>query len=96
MTLTETRKEYARLAAMDKAFYVATDVALIVERDPAAIRAQAHEAPHKLGFPVVVTGRHVTIPRAAFLDYIERNVLGLRQSQLRPQRSIDCGELEPF
>lgn len=76
MTIDKARSEYARLAAMNKTFYVATDVALIVERDPAAIRAQAHEEPHKLGFPVVVTGRHVTIPRAAFLDFVARNVLG--------------------
>ena len=38
--------------------------------NPQSIRAQAKEAPELLGFPVIVIGSRVLIPRRAFLAYI--------------------------
>lgn len=36
-----------------------------------AINQQAHADPSKLGFPVIITGRRVKIPREAFIRYFE-------------------------
>lgn len=49
----------------------AEEIAPILGCKAHSIRVQAHADPRKLGFPVVVTGRRVRIPRARFLEYIE-------------------------
>lgn len=40
--------------------------------DPAYIRTAARTRPELLGFPVVLIGNRVKIPRAAFVRYMER------------------------
>lgn len=47
-----------------------TDVASILHCDPQCIRAQAHRDPSKLGYPVIVIGHRVRIPRKPFLAYL--------------------------
>lgn len=47
----------------------AAQIAEVLESDPADIRLQAKEDPSKLGFPVVVIGSRVKIPRRAFLAF---------------------------
>jgi len=49
----------------------ASDIAPILECDPHSIRIQAHSNPNMLGYPVIVIGRRVRIPRIPFLLYIE-------------------------
>ena len=39
--------------------------------NPQSIRAQAKEAPEMLGFPVIVIGSRVLIPRRAFIQFIQ-------------------------
>jgi hypothetical protein len=43
----------------------------ILGASPQAIRIQARTAPEKLGFPVVVIGQRVKIPRLPFIAFVE-------------------------
>lgn len=58
------------IKAMTSDFITAADIAKIVGSDPQCIRAQAQQDKSKLGFPVVVIGRRVRIPRLPFIAYI--------------------------
>ena len=51
-----------------------TDVAEVLGCGAHTIRVQAHEYPENLGFPVIVTGSRVRIPRKAFLRFIGEEV----------------------
>ena len=59
------------LKSWEKDFVYADDVKTIVGVDPSSIRKQAHEDPSKLGFPVMVCGSVVRIPRKPFIKFIE-------------------------
>ena len=59
------------LRISEKIFLSAVEVSKIIKADPADIRKQAHADHRKLGFPVVVCGRRVKIPRQAFLHFLE-------------------------
>ena len=63
MTLDEIRRS-------DKHFLLASEVAEVLGTNPNTIRLQAHCAPEMLGFPVIVMGRRVKIPRLPFLEFI--------------------------
>lgn len=63
MTISEMQK-------LSKAFLNAADIAPVLNCDPQCIRAQAHIDPSKLGYPVIVTGRRIRIPRIPFLEYL--------------------------
>lgn len=52
-------------------YLTAADVAAILHCDPQLLRQQAHQNPHALGFPVIIIGRRVRIPRAAFVRFME-------------------------
>lgn len=64
MTLEEIR-------ASTKEILTCADVAPILMANPATIHGQAVERPELLGFPVIVAGRRVKIPRRAFLKFME-------------------------
>lgn len=59
----------AEIEACGKDMLIPTDVAPIFPCDPHSIRLQAHDDPTKLGFPVIVVGCRVYIPRDGFLNY---------------------------
>jgi len=59
-----------RLERMDKPLLTTADIAPILGCNPYAINLQAHRDPRMLGFPVIVTGRRVRIPREAFLAFL--------------------------
>jgi len=59
-------------------FFTPADIAPLLHCDPQQIRIQARHDPNKLGFPVIVTGRRVRIPRKPFLHY-----LGIAEHTLR-------------
>lgn len=59
----------AEVEASTKEFLTAADVAPVMRSDPHAIRIAAHERPELLGFPVIVIGSRVRIPRQGFLAY---------------------------
>lgn len=52
-------------------FLLASDVAPVLKVAPQSIRMQAKVDPAKLGFPVVVAGRQVRIPKDAFIKWIK-------------------------
>lgn len=54
-----------------KIYLIPDEIAEIMEADPASIRRQAQDDPSKLGFPVVVIGTRVKIPRAGFLFFLK-------------------------
>lgn len=64
MTLRQIRES-------DKIYLTAADIADIVESDASSIRRQAQEDPGKLGFPVIVIGNRVKIPREGFLYFLQ-------------------------
>lgn len=67
MTATEALR---RAQTTDKVMLTPSDVAPILGCEPYAINIQAHEDPSKLGFPVIITGRRIRIPKGPFLAYI--------------------------
>lgn len=47
-----------------------TDVAPVLKCNPATLHMQAIEQPWRLGFPVIVMGNRVKIPRKPFLNFM--------------------------
>lgn len=60
----------ADIEKIDKNMLTCTDIADYLGFNPNSIRLQAREDPTLLGFPVVVAGTRVQIPKAGFLQYI--------------------------
>lgn len=67
---------YEEIRASTKEILTCADVAPILMANPATIHGQAVERPELLGFPVIVAGRRVKIPRRAFLKFMEGEVSG--------------------
>jgi hypothetical protein len=63
------RMTLEEIEAIDKTMLLATDVAPFLECDDGVIRWQAQNEPEKLGFPVIVMGSRVKIPKEGFLFY---------------------------
>lgn len=57
------------LEAVEKDFLTAADIAPVLGIDPHDIRVQAQVDAGKLGFPVIVTGSRVRIPKEGFIYY---------------------------
>ena len=55
----------------EKEILTCADVAPLLGANPATIHGQAMEWPEMLGFPVIVAGRRVKIPRRAFIKFME-------------------------
>jgi hypothetical protein len=55
----------------DAMFLLAKDVAPIIGTNANHIQDQAHEDPDKLGFPVIVHGSRVKIPRMGFIYFMQ-------------------------
>ena len=64
------------IEALDKEFLLAEDIAPIINADPQTIRSQAQANPRQLGFPVIVTGARVRIPKEGFLYFCRRGYAG--------------------
>ncbi len=62
MTLAEIKQSPAL-------WLTAADIAPVLGCDPDLLRAQARYKPELLGFPVVVIGSRVKIPRRPFLAF---------------------------
>lgn len=59
---------------MKKDLLNAEDVAAYLCVNPQTIRSQAQREPEKLGFPVIVLGSRVLIPRLAFISFIQHGI----------------------
>ena len=64
MTLDEIRRS-------SKEVLTCQDVAPVLSCNPATLHMQAVEQPKRLGFPVIVMGSRVKIPRRPFLKFME-------------------------
>ena len=60
-----------QIKACPRNMLLATDIAKYLECDPNLIRWQAHHEPEALGFPVVVMGSRVKIPKESFIKFDE-------------------------
>lgn len=58
------------IKTVDKAMLRPTDIAPIIGCDPQWVRDTARENPAALGFPVLVVGTRVKIPRVPFLKFL--------------------------
>lgn len=58
------------IKASGKSYLTAADVAPVLGCDPHSIRVAAHQRPELLGFPVIVIGSRVKIPRIPFLIFL--------------------------
>lgn len=58
------------IKASKKEVLAPVDVAGVLRCDPQSIRVRARQRPDLLGFPVVIMGNRIKIPRRAFLKYI--------------------------
>ena len=64
MTALET------LAAKDSEFLLIREIAPILGANPQTIRCQAQQRPEMLGFPVIVIGSRVKIPKRPFIQFM--------------------------
>lgn len=60
-----------KLEESTEAFLYAEDVGRFLGLSPQYIRLQARHDPSKLGFPVIVVGSSVRIPRIPFLNFVK-------------------------
>ena len=58
------------LKASQQPYLTPADIAPILHCDPQCVREQAKQDPAKLGFPVIIMGQRVRIPRIPFLRYL--------------------------
>lgn len=55
---------------VDREFFTPQDVCGVLGADPQTIRIAARQRPEWLGFPVILVGNRVKIPRIPFLRYM--------------------------
>lgn len=53
------------------------DVSAVLKCNPATLHMQAMKAPQFLGFPVIVMGSRVKIPRRPFINYMKNGEAAL-------------------
>ena len=59
------------IEASSKEWLTVAEVAEFLNSDPQAIRIQAHKDRAALGFPVIIIGCHIKIPRVGFLNFFK-------------------------
>ena len=62
-------KTLQELESTNVEFLNVADIAPLLDMDPQNIRSQAQADPQKLGFPVIVTGSRIRIPRLGFIHF---------------------------
>ena len=61
---------------MDSAMIVPAVAAAVIGCDPNRLRVVARQRPYLLGFPTVIIGNRVKIPRLPFIKFLEEGVTG--------------------
>lgn len=76
-----------KLEESEEAFLYAEDVGRFLGISPQYIRIQARHDASKLGFPVIVVGSSIRIPRVPFLNFVKgsNDVFELSEKQLKEQ-----------
>jgi len=59
---------------VDREFFTPQDVSFVLKTDPQTIRICARQRPELLGFPVILIGNRVKIPRIPFLRCMGVNI----------------------
>lgn len=67
------------IETMDREMLTPSIVAAVIGCNPQLLRIQARECPQALGFPTVIVGKRVKIPRAGFIAYCQ-GLLGTRSA----------------
>lgn len=65
------QEEFSQIKNSDALFLIPDEVSKVLGLSPQGIRNQARADPLKLGFPVIISGNKVRIPRAPFIRFIE-------------------------
>lgn len=68
--MAAVKKTLGDIAAMDKDMLTVNDICGVLGSDPQTIRTCARQMPEMLGFPTVVMGTRVKIPRLPFLRFM--------------------------
>ena len=55
----------------EKEWLTVAEVAEFLNSDPQAIRMQAHRDRAALGFPIIIIGCYIKIPRVGFLNFFK-------------------------
>ena len=61
----------AQIEALPCEVLTCAQIAPMLKANPATIHDQAIERPELLGFPVIVAGRRVKIPRRPFINFMK-------------------------
>lgn len=69
-TWTAMPKTLAELEALPSEVLTCQQIAPILGANPATIHLQATDRPELLGFPVIVMGSRVKVPKQAFLRFM--------------------------
>ena len=64
------------IEASEETMLTAEQIAPVLGADPHSIRLQAHRDARALGFPCIVIGRRVKIPREGFLNFCRAYGIG--------------------
>lgn len=69
------------LEALETEVLTCAQVGLVLKANPATIHYQAMECPEKLGFPVIVMGSRVRIPKGPFILFLKGAENAERESE---------------
>lgn len=58
----------------DREFFTADEISFVLSMNPQTIRDTARQRPELLGFPVILAGSRVRIPRIPFLRFMGINI----------------------
>lgn len=58
----------------DREFFTADEISFVLNMNPQTIRDTARQRPELLGFPVILAGSRVRIPRIPFLRFMGVNI----------------------
>lgn len=59
---------------VDCEFFTVTEICGVLKMNPQTIRITARQRPELLGFPVILSGSRVRIPRIPFLRFMGVNI----------------------
>lgn len=59
---------------VDREWFTVTEISGVLNADPQTLRLTARQRPELLGFPVIVSGNRVKVPRIPFLRFMGVNV----------------------
>ena len=64
-------EDLKKIEESNEAFILCEDIGRLLGITPQCIREQAKKSPQHLGFPVVVVGNSIRIPRVPFLQFVK-------------------------